>query len=151
MQLMLQLARVCACGCVCVYQFTASLHTVQENQNGSHENQHPAATAAAAKAAASGKCKVNFVEGHASSRSFPWPSVGSPTHSVHPPISTVVFVFTLLRVRVCATIMCALFGLTFHFALSLAFCGLAAAFHRIEYSIKETAYKIEFSINLMYS
>lgn len=51
--------------CVCVYQFTASLHTVQENQNGNHENQHPAA---AAQAAASGKCKVNFVEGHASSR-----------------------------------------------------------------------------------
>lgn len=54
--------------CVCVYQFTASLHTVQENQNGNHENQHPAAVAAAAQAAASGKCKVNFVEGHASSR-----------------------------------------------------------------------------------
>lgn len=30
-------------------------------------------------------------------------------------------------VCVCAAILCALFGLTFHFALRLAFCGLTAA------------------------
>lgn len=121
------------CACVCVYQFTASLHTVQENQNGSHENQHPAAVAVATQAAASGKCKVNFVEGHASSSSSSrtGASLGHQLATLYsatlPAIGTVVFVFTLLCLCVCAAILCALFGLTFHFALRLAFCGLTVA------------------------
>lgn len=65
--------------------------------------------------------------------SFPWPSVGNPTQpfSSLPAIGSVVFVFTMLClcvcVSVCAAILCALFGLTFHFVLRLAFCGLPAA------------------------
>lgn len=100
---------VCVCACVCVYQFTASLHTVQENQNGSHENQHPAAVAVATQAAASGKCKVNFVEGHASSRTGA--SLGHQLATLYsaslPAIGTVVFVFTLLCLCVCVLPFCA--------------------------------------------
>lgn len=77
--------RVCVCACVCVYQFTASLHTVQENQNGSHENQHPAAVEVATQAAASGKCKVNFVEGHASSSSRTGASLGHQLATLYSP------------------------------------------------------------------
>lgn len=107
-QLMLQLMRfLCACVRVCVYQFTASLHTVQENQNGNHENQHPAAVAKAAATAASGKCKVNFVEGHASSRTeqeLPLAISWQPYRTLLPPFCywfSCICIYNALSVCVC--------------------------------------------------
>lgn len=50
-------------------------------------------------------------------------------HSPSPPFLLLVQLYLYLQccVCVCAAILCALFGLTFHFVLRLAFCGLPAA------------------------
>lgn len=160
MQLMLQLMRfvherVCLCVCVRLSVYCVLAHSVQENQNGSHENQHPA-EAAAAEAAASGKCKVNFVEGHASSssRSIPWQPY---TH----PIGTVVFVFTPLYVcRHFVHIVWPDVSFRIEFSILRSCCcciasivepsdGLVAT-PGDSISIKETAYQIEFSINVIH-
>lgn len=117
---------------VWVYQLTASLHTVQlKNKRRERKNQHPAA--------ASGKCKVNFVEGHASghisSRSsssssrMAYPSVHAQAVNAHTARPVGLFscicicilylphcvcVCVHACVRVCTAILCALLALTLH-------------------------------------